>query len=123
MKKALSLFLSLIVYSQYTFAACDKPVSYITKGSRAECSGYLFSPELEQEVRGMAQNYEKLKVIVLQQDELIQVLDKRVALQMSVNQNLRDQNDYLTKETVIQKAIWFGVGVLTTGLIVYASRR
>jgi hypothetical protein len=123
MKKAIGIFLAIHLVSATTFAECAKPVSYLTEGTKASCSGYLFSPEQEQKVRALAENFDNLSKIVVKQDELIHVLDKRLTLQISVNQNLREQNEFNAKQSYFEKAMWFGLGVVTTGLIVYVRNR
>ena len=49
----LVLVLALVLGSlnNYSYAACAKPVQSLTEGQAAPCTGYLFSPEKELEVR------------------------------------------------------------------------
>lgn len=110
----ISLILSLIVSSH---AACDKPVSYLQEGASAPCSGYLFTPEKELEVRFKINTYDKLTELTLKQDEMIEILNKRIdsnQKQIGLYEqkiNIQQSNEFY------QKVIYFGLGVLTTTII------
>lgn len=123
MKKNLSLFLSIFLYLQYSFADCSKPVTYLLQGSPATCTGYLLSPEKELEVRTKINDYSRLLELTKKQDEYISILDKRLALQVEVNDNLRKQNQTMENMTSTEKMLWFGAGVLLTGTGAYLLQR
>ncbi len=116
------VILIFLLFSNTVLATCP-PVQYLKVGDVVRCSGYLFTPAQELEVRSLNDNYAKLLKVTTSQDELIGVMDKRIELQMNINKNLRDQNSYLQRDTAFQKAIWFGLGVLSTGVIVYMTQR
>jgi hypothetical protein len=55
---AIALTISLPISS---FADCTKPVTSLEEGAKAPCTGYLFTPEKELEVRLMKKESELLK--------------------------------------------------------------
>lgn len=123
MKKSLSLFLSIFLYLQYSFGDCSKPVQYLTEGKPAPCTGYLFSPEKEKEVRQKVEDHSRLLELAKKQDELITIQDLRLAKQIEINDNLRKQNQHMENTTMTEKLLWFGAGVLLTGSAVYILQR
>lgn len=118
-----SLILALFLFSQITLASCPQPVTHILEGQKVVCDGYLFSPEQELAVRTMTENYDILSNINQKQAEMINVMDKRLDLQMKVNQNLREQNDSLSEKTTLEQVMWFGLGALATGTAWYLTQR
>lgn len=123
MKKSLSLFLSVFLYLQYSFGNCSKPVQYLTEGKPSPCTGYLFSPEQELEVRTKVNDYNRLLELTKKQDELITIQDLRLAKQVEINDNLRKQNQHMENTTMTEKLLWFGAGILLTGSTVYLLQR
>lgn len=121
MKKIISLILSIQIYSGYTFAECSKPVTYLQEGTPAICSGYLFTPEKELDVRLKITNYEKLELIIKKQDELVDVLNKRIEVQLQQNKELNELIATRENETFLHKALFFGLGAVLTGLISYGT--
>jgi hypothetical protein len=118
-----SLILALLLFSQTTLASCPQPVTYLQQGKPAICSGYLFSPEQEKEVRGKIEQLATSQEIIKKQDEMIRVMDMRFALQVNINKNLREQNDSLQDKSTLERAFWFGLGALAAGSLVYIGQR
>lgn len=56
----LKIIIAIVLISNSVSAACNKPVSYLTEGSSAPCTGYLFTPEAE---RANYQKLEDLKIL------------------------------------------------------------
>lgn len=106
----ISLLFSLILTSH---AACDKPVSYLTEGQSAPCTGYLFTPEKELEVRYKINSYDNLTELTKKQEELIDILNKRI------ENNQKQIGLYQDKESsgYFTQLLYFGMGVLATTLI------
>jgi len=70
--RTLTLLISFVLFSQNINAQCQQPAKYLEQGSPAPCSGYLFSPEKEAELRLMSQNQElKDKKTQLLQEQLL----------------------------------------------------
>lgn len=116
----MKLFLSLLIIFNLSFARateCSKSVSYLNKSDQAPCSGYLFSPEKEQEVRIKSESFDLMK----QSNDLykseIDVLNQRLKLTQEHAQSLEtffyDRKD---KEWYVNMAFFFG-GVLVTAFI------
>lgn len=104
---------------------CPKDVQVLQKGATANCDGFLFSHTAESNAeadRNNAAYYKSLSDSLdqktkVQADEN-QVLEQRLKLYMDSTQSLstdlakRDTNESL------YRFIYFGIGVITTGLIV-----
>lgn len=110
------LILTILLLSSVAFA-CPKPVQYLESGKKANCSGYLFSVEAEQEARLNTIRYEKLLEISQKKDELTFTLDEQV-------KNLQEHNNHLTTElrkredsSFWKSTVYFALGVLVTGAI------
>lgn len=115
--KSLSLFISLIFVAQVSFAKCEQPVTYLMEGSKTSCNGYLFTPEKEMEVRETKLNHDRLQDLSQTQEKLIEVLTKRVNNHSLQVANLHDEIDNLETKNTWTKIMWFGLGVLATGLV------
>lgn len=73
MKKVIAAFLASCILTGPVFAQCPKPVTPLEKGEQAPCSGFLFSPEKEQELRIKNEQYKLLmeeSKLYIQQIEL-----------------------------------------------------
>lgn len=129
--KILSIF-SIVVSSCLVlsnFAAAESVV-YLEKNKPAPYTGVLFPPAKADELRKMAIEVETLRAInesysksVLLYQQTIQLADNKFKI-------LEVQNDNLSKALVesrrssdLQKIIWFGLGVLATGLAVYGAKK
>lgn len=111
----ISLLFSLLVSTSH--AACDKPVTALQEGQAAPCTGYLFTPEKELEVRFKTNTYDKLTELTKKQDEMIDVLNLRIdnnQKQISLYEQKIQQNQ---STEFYQKLLYFGLGVLTTTVI------
>lgn len=60
MKKLLAILITLSMPLN-SFADCPKPVTSLEEGAKAPCTGYLFTPEKELEVRLMKKESDLLK--------------------------------------------------------------
>ena len=77
-----SILCSLLIHAQVSLG-CDKPVTYVEEGKPAPCTGYIFSPEKEQEVRVMVQENK------LQKEEII-LKTKKIDLLLDSNKYLEE---------------------------------
>lgn len=117
--------------------ACSKEVSLLNKGDTAPCTGYLFSPEKEQEVRIKVQQYKLLEETVQlyqkkeqlyskQEQYLNQIIDKERQLSSMWRQTAVDVTQkYARVEENRGKRDWFflGSGVLLTVLAAWSLRQ
>jgi len=96
--------------SNVAFATCDKPVTYLGQGSTSPCSGFLFSPEKELEVRILVETLKK-------DQEIKTILEKRLEI---TQLRLEDVNNQLYKReqtSQLEKSLYFVFGALITGFI------
>ena len=82
-KKVVHVITLLVFLTSQIGYSCDKPVTYLEKETVAPCTGYLFSPQKELEVRLIVQNQSYIK----QENEL---LNKKVQLLMENSQFLEE---------------------------------
>lgn len=109
MKALILVFIML--FNQIAFA-CDKPVTYLKEGTLAVCTGYLFSPEKEKEVRETAIKYNTMEQLNSKQEELIVVLQQRVYVGQQVSDNLRKENESLESKNRMDQIIYFSLGLV-----------
>jgi hypothetical protein len=101
--KITGIIISLIAS---TSIACDQPVTYLTEGETAPCTGYLFSQEKELEVRVAVEENKQLYMITETQDQLIKNLEKQNSL-LETKDRLND----------LEKFAYFIGGAIITALI------
>lgn len=82
-KKTLTILLSFAIFTQTAYSNCSQPVSYVLIGKPAPCTGYLFSPEKEQQLRIEDEEY-KYNL------QLLQVKDEQITLYKQEVSDLRD---------------------------------
>ncbi|PCI45898.1 MAG: hypothetical protein COB41_00480 [Proteobacteria bacterium] len=116
MTKILS-FILCIFLSVPAFGKCDKPVSYLSKGSTVSCTGYLFSPEKELEVRLKVEKYNFLEEYSKTQQDINEILSKRLTDSQEYNQYLSKRLKEERGSKFWRTTLYFGLGVLVTGLI------
>jgi hypothetical protein len=122
-KRISSLILSVILYSQYSFAACDKPVTYLLENDKAPCNGYLFTPDKELDVRLKILERESL----IKQLEINREINDIQKLRIEEYQKYSDalKMDLKSEQTKNEwtRYGWFGLGVLSSILIMYAQQK
>lgn len=106
-----SLILSILLFSQISFGACDKPVTYLTEGTPAKCTGYLFTPEQEKSVREDVFALGKYKELVKMQDDLVGTLNERIDNYEFMTENLRSENEFIQKKNTWMNGIYFVLGL------------
>lgn len=60
MQKIISLVLSSVVTCNAFATECPKPVQYVLENEKVNCTGYLFSPTKEAEIRLKNEDYKTL---------------------------------------------------------------
>ena len=111
----------ILFFTSTSYGICNNPVTYLQENDKVPCSGYLFTPEKELEIRTKISNYERLENVIQKQDLLIDVLNKRVDNQIQQNINLSNELQKKENETYWQKAGFFVLGALLTGFIAYGT--
>lgn len=117
MKALIVVLLLLLAPPTRANTVCGKPVSYLQEGSKADCTGFLFSPEKEEEIRVKITNYDVLQLINKTQLEQIDILSQRLKISQEQNQALEkffyERKD---KEWYVNIAFFIG-GALITAFI------
>lgn len=122
------VILFFYVFSQCALADCPESIQIISKGQVANCDGALLSPEALKKADEAIQDskyYKALTERLYQRQELtskeIDILDKRLKLYMDQSQVLASQLTSKQNEDKWQKVIYFSLGVVATGISVYAA--
>jgi hypothetical protein len=115
-KEMKTLILSILLFSQISFAVCNKPVTYLTEGKPAPCNGYLFTPEQEKQVREDVFALGKYKELVKMQDDLVGTLNERIDNYEFMTENLRSENEFIQKKNTWMNGIYFVLGI-TVGIV------
>jgi hypothetical protein len=109
--------------SEVAKADCAQPVTYLQQGNPAVCTGYLFSPEKELEVRTKVTNYDKMQDLTKQQDELIALLQTRTQVEVDNNLKLSQELSSQRQKDQMSNYLYFFLGALITGAVSYATIR
>jgi hypothetical protein len=106
--------------------ACDKPVTFLPKGTTTQCDLYGFTPDKEREVRLGVVDLDYYKGLSASQTHQVGLYKEENKLLESQVNLWRDQSTRLSKELTESKSkstltlfLWFGLGVLTTTAITY----
>jgi hypothetical protein len=127
MKYILSL---ILLFNQVAWAddKCPESVQVIEKGEVANCSGVLLSPDASKkadEAIADSKYYkslsEKLQLRVDYSIKESDILDKRLKLYVDQSQTLSEQLTKREHQNEWQKYLYFGLGVLATGIAVYGA--
>jgi len=135
MKKLLVLFL---IVSQLGYGeGCQKSVSYLKTNDPSPCTGYLFSPEKELEVRIKIQDYDFLLQEIALKDKQIDSLNKYNLNLESINAS-KDKQITLWQDKAVDStekliasessrgwrdAGFFALGILAVVLGAYAIKQ
>lgn len=101
----------LLLFSGNVYSECPNRVQPIQQGQAANCSGYLFSPDAESEA------YKATQLADLYKTDN-EILEKRLKLYMDETQALSKELSSRDNNESIYRFIYFGAGILVTGLIV-----
>ena len=102
-----------MLFSQYTFADCVKPVTYLETGATTQCSGFFFTKEAELDNREKLVQYDYLVKINKKQDELVNILNDRTVNLMKQVSLAEDSGKF----NVYTHIGFFVLGSLITGYI------
>lgn len=112
----MKLILAILLVSNLSWATtCPDNVMYLTEGSKAPCTGYLFSPDMELQVRTEVIQLEKLQEISNKQDELITTLNQRI-------DNANQQIQVAERSSFIDKVLYLSGGLLVGYLIGHGTK-
>lgn len=120
---------SIAICNNFAIASdCLESVTLLNKGTPSPCTGFLFSPEAEQQVTSDSLDLEYYKTLskrmeerydlMLQQNE---ILDKRLKLYMDQSYQLSKEIQEKEDKSSLKTIGWFLLGVGVTGLAVYGA--
>lgn len=122
------VILCLFVINQCVWANCPEDIQVLSKGEVANCDGLLFSPNASRKADEAIQDAKYYKLLsdrLYQRQDLTQkeinILDERLRLYMDQSQTLAKELTYKENEDKWQKFMYFGLGVLATGIAVYGA--
>lgn len=122
-----TILLSVLVSSNTAFA--DTEIINIKKGDIAPFSGVLLSDSQAKMVYGELVNCDKIKLLNKSLSDSIVIYQKNEVLYKSEitevkteNLSLRTAVDAANSNNFWRDALYFGLGVLTTSAVVYATR-
>lgn len=123
------LLVFCIFFNSIAFA-CPESVQPLKKGEVANCNGLLYSPEADDQAAKDhldAKYYKEINLRLEKRKELtdkeIEILDKRLNLYVDQSQTLADQLAKKESTTKWERVLWFGLGVLATGIAVSGAKR
>ena len=110
------------------FAGCPDDVQVIKKDEVANCDGLLLSPEASKQSDDAIQDakyYKDLSGKLMDRRELhmehVETLDKRLELYMNQSNVLAQELHKKEKDDKWENILYFGLGVLATGIAVYGA--
>lgn len=129
MKKTLKIFLIIALsLSITTLAFADDPL-FLQKGSPSPSDGYLFSKEKTLSIRQeLIEKDNQQPVIDSLNKELdlyktnSSLKDQQLTITLQQNTNLIKEKQNAIQSESYEKIIYFGLGVLATGLAIYGAK-
>lgn len=119
-----SLTVSLLLIGSIIGNSYGEDTVFISKGQPAPYSGILFTEEKAGDVRKELLESEKTKLILETErnrttrlGQIIELKDEEIELYQKQNTRLLKAND----RSDTMQYIWFGLGVLATGMAVYGA--
>ncbi len=107
------IFIISLIISNYSFA----DVSLLEKGQQAPYKGYLFSPDLELEVRVKVNKNLFLESLVIKQQQEIDILNNRVQVKDELIINVEKQLKQSERNSSFEKIVYFMLGIVITSSI------
>ncbi len=119
------LLMSLLIFLP-TAKAND--VVSIKKGTPAPFTGILFTEDKAKELRTELLELDKSRIILLSKEQQLGIFQNRLELRDEEIELYRKQNERLIQQNgtnkdvgMIERVVWFGLGVIVTGAAVYAA--
>ena len=122
-------FIVVVLFSFNTLAAdCKESVTLLQEGQKAECTGFLFSPEAEKKASQAyedAKYYKELSDLLHNRNKLtneeIIILDQRLKLYQEQSHLLAQEVQRKDREDFWQKTLYFGLGIVATSVAIYGA--
>jgi hypothetical protein len=122
-------FLVVVLFSINVAATdCKESVTLLNEGQKAECTGFLFSPDAEKKASQAyddAKYYKDLSDLLHKRNQLtneeIKILDERLKLYQDQSHLLAQEVQKKEKEDFWQKTLYFGLGIMATSIAIYGA--
>lgn len=115
------LFLISLLIPNLCFGVCDKPVTYLLESKPAPCTGFLFTPQQEEDVRFKIIKYDELIKLTEKQDEMINLLSNRLDITQQrltfTEKNLEYNQTRLKYDTIIYFCLGAILGVAASKIV------
>lgn len=118
MKTIIVIILSAVLSIPGWATTCAKPVAHLLEGTPSPCTGYLFSPEQEERVRGINEQNKIITQIMNAQTKELILYQEKLHVFNQMNTSLIEQINDKERWSMWEKVLYFGLGVAVTGLIV-----
>lgn len=125
-KSATLLLLISLIFS--TTARSNNDVISIKKGTPAPFTGILFTEDKAKELRTDLLELDKSRIILLSKEQQLGIFQERLELRDEEIELYHKQNERLVKQNgtnkdvgMVERVVWFGLGVVVTGAAVYAA--
>ena len=112
----------------FSTTARSNDVISIKKGTPAPFTGILFTEDKAKELRTELLELDKSRIILLSKEQQLGIFQDRLELRDEEIELYRSQNERLMKQNgtnkdvgMIERVVWFGLGVIVTGAAVYAA--
>lgn len=113
----IKIIITILFIPSLLLANCDIPKK-ISKGEVSSCDGYVISSETEQKIRidlsykdALIKNLEETNK---RQNEIIKIDQEQLKI---YNDQLKDQRQF----TAFEKALYFSLGAVLTGVVAYGT--
>lgn len=113
----LKLIVALALVPSLLHAECLKPVTYLREGAQVPCTGYLFSPEKEFEVRTKVATYDDLTLTVEKQRQLLELHDSELQRQIQTNISLSSELKVREENNLYKTILFIGAGIVSGSLL------
>lgn len=111
------LLVFILIIAQIGYASCPKNVVYLKQKEPAPCTGFLFSPEKEQELR--LHNEERKLLLQINHLQKITIETSEERLQNFQKYSLELETEIQRREEISfwKSALFFSLGAVITGFI------
>lgn len=116
----------LVLILSFASISATAQVKYLEQGQQAPFTGYLFSPDKEQEARQNTEAVQHLRKLDEYNQKIIQLKDEEIQLINGQKQMWQKQSEDLSKQLQAKEnsgfwkqTLYFGLGALVTTALAY----